>query len=1363
MKRDSPMISAEGFLAEGTETFHTTVSRSMEKALGHDLPQVEIRFHDLSITAELVLASKEGKHELPTLWNHAMKSFLGLCRAKHTRTKTIVHPVTGVLKPSTMTLVLGQPGSGKSSFMQALAGIFPVSKSSKVDGVITYNSRTKAELVDRLPQFVSYTGQRDHHYHTLNVQETLEFAHQCSGGAVVPRHVLDALVNGADDDNAVAVRIIQALYAVYPDVVVQQLGLTNCKDTVLGSAMLRGVSGGERKRVTIGEMGFGMKPVSLLDEISTGLDSAATYDIIKAQQSASRHLKKTIVVALLQPAPEVFDLFDDLILFNQGFVMYHGPRAAALAYFEAMGFKCPPTRDVADFLLDLGTPQQDQYVFRTGVPRLPSEYADLFQKSYTYHAMFEYVVGPTSPQLLAFATNDMHVTPMFYNSFTSSVVLLIKRQLTVLLRNRAFIISRVIMTLMMGLLYGSSFYQMDPQLPQVVIGVTFQSLLFFIVSQVPNLPAILDSRHIFYKQRDANFYSTLSFVVAHSVSQIPFAVVETLVFGNIMYWIAGFVNDAAAYLTYMAMLFLVSFAFSAWFFFLGSVSPDLHVAKPAAMMSVVVFILFGGFIIVEKDIPTYFMWLFWINPIAWVMRALAINQYTAPEFQVHQYKGVNYKRAFNFIMGDAQLRLFDFPTDTKWIGYGMAFMALCYFLFTTLSFVVLEFKRHHGHGHSNAPVTLTPDASTTLNDDDDAGMYVEMPATPQDVAIASKTTLAPTIPTIDVVPVTVAFQNLGYVVPNPKKGEPDLHLLTSVTGYALPGTITALMGSTGAGKTTLMDVIAGRKTEGTITGSILLNGYPATDLAMQRCTGYCEQMDIHSESATFREALTFSAMLRQPSEVSTATKLAFVEECLAMLDLTTLGNTIIRGSSVEQMKRLTIGVELAAAPSVLFLDEPTSGLDARSAKIVMSGIRRIASTGRTVVCTIHQPSTEVFEMFDRLLLLQRGGQTVFFGDLGPQSIHLIEYFSRVDAALPPLVEGANPATWMLECIGAGVEVKSPASAEIDFVRVFQQSPEFQALNSAVAKVASPSSAYGELTFKKKRAAPWGIQCRLLVQRFMRMYWRTASYNWTRLVIAVFLAVLFGAVFCKINYNTFAGANGGAGVIFITALFLSLLSFNSVLPLATEERESFYRERASQTYSAVWYFVGATVAELPYVFFNSFLFTAIFYPFVGFQGTFLDALFYGLNLSLMVLMNVYMGQLTAYAAPRVEVATLLGILINSIFFLFMGFNPPSSSIPAGYRWLYHVTPQKYSLAAMTASVFAKCDAGQGMGCGVIHDFPPFILAQIGKPQATMKDFIELVYEMKYDDAATNTLAVLGFIVVFRLLALLALIKINHQKK
>ncbi|KAJ0389969.1 hypothetical protein P43SY_010769 [Pythium insidiosum] len=271
-------------------------------------------------------------------------------------------------------------------------------------------------------------------------------------------------------------------------------------------------------------------------------------------------------------------------------------------------------------------------------------------------------------------------------------------------------------------------------------------------------------------------------------------------------------------------------------------------------------------------------------------------------------------------------------------------------------------------------------------------------------------------------------------------------MLKGVSGFALPGKMTALMGSTGAGKTTLMDVIARRKTGGTMRGKVLLNGYEATDTAIRRATGYCEQVDVHADSATFREALVFSAFLRQGADVPDEVKHESVQECLELLGLEPIADRMVRGATMEQLKRLTIAVELAAQPSVLFLDEPTSGLDARSAKAIMEGVRKVADTGRTILCTIHQPSTEVFLLFDSVLLLKRGGETVFFGDVGREASQLVEYFERVPG-VPRIEEGYNPATWMLEVIGAGVDhagaaaQQRSAASSTDFVAVYKGSAE----------------------------------------------------------------------------------------------------------------------------------------------------------------------------------------------------------------------------------------------------------------------------------------------------------------------------------
>lgn len=322
------------------------------------------------------------------------------------------------------------------------------------------------------------------------------------------------------------------------------------------------------------------------------------------------------------------------------------------------------------------------------------------------------------------------------------------------------------------------------------------------------------------------------------------------------------------------------------------------------------------------------------------------------------------------------------------------------------------------------------------------------------------------------------------------KGEPR-RLLDHISGWVKPGTLTALMGVSGAGKTTLLDSLAQRTSVGVLTGDMLVNGKPLP-ASFQRSTGYVQQQDLHLETTTVREALRFSAMLRQPASVSKKEKYDYVEEVIRMLDMEDFAEAVVgnpgEGLNVEQRKLLTIGVELAAKPALLlFLDEPTSGLDSQSSWSIVAFLRKLADNGQAIVSTIHQPSAILFQQFDRLLFLAKGGKTVYFGDIGENSRTLLDYFERAGARKCSPDE--NPAEYMLEIVAAHHITQ-------DWHTVWKESQEARDVQVEIDRIHKEkanepvSEEAGEAT---EFAMPLTSQIYHVTARVFQQYWRTPDY------------------------------------------------------------------------------------------------------------------------------------------------------------------------------------------------------------------------------------------------------------------------------
>ncbi|ETL82703.1 hypothetical protein L917_17179, partial [Phytophthora nicotianae] len=803
------LTSGKAMMAHGPNALHSFVAGKFEAAMGRELPQMEVRYHNLSVTANVTVTGKiTAESELPTVFNTIKRSLAKFAWNKRVVQKEIIKNVSGVFKPGTITLLLGQPGSGKTSLMRVLAGQFPKSGNVEIEGDVSYNGVPRDEITKLLPQFSAYVTQFDKHFPKLTVRETLEFAYAVCGGGM-SKHTEEMLSHGTPEQNAEALEMARKYFEHFPDLVIEQLGLHICQDTIIGSGMLRGVSGGERKRVTTGEMEFGMKYMTLMDEISTGLDSAATFDIITTQRSIAKCLHKTIVIALLQPAPEVFNLFDNVMVLNQGEIIYHGPRDQAVPYFETLGFKCPPRRDAADFLLDLGTNMQKKYQVElpmgmTQHPRLASEFSEYWRQSPLYADLIGAIHAPHDPERLKDVEEHMKLMPEFRQSFWESTRTVTARQWKLTKRNTSFIYVRALMVIVMGLIYGSTFYQTDPKDAQMTIGILFQATIFMSLGQTAQVPTFYEARDIFYKQRSANFYRSASFAIANSLALIPQAIGESIVFGSLVYWMAGLVPHAGHFIIFLIIMMLMNLVYAAWFFCLTAICPSFNIAKPMSTFTIVIFNLFGGFVMAKNVMPDWLIWVYYLVPDSWSLRALCVNQYRSKTFDVCVYDDVDYCSQYNLTMGEYLLQQYAVPSNHDWVWTGVIYMVGLYvFLMATGAFV-LEYKRYDGP----ANVSLKPKDDNRGEATKETSDYV-LATTPKNSGTSSGSMhdVALDVPRREKLftPVTIAFQDLHYFVPKPGNPKESLELLKGVSGFAEPGSLTALMGSSGAGKTTLMD------------------------------------------------------------------------------------------------------------------------------------------------------------------------------------------------------------------------------------------------------------------------------------------------------------------------------------------------------------------------------------------------------------------------------------------------------------------------------------------------------------------------------------------------------------------------------
>ncbi|KAL0927349.1 hypothetical protein M5K25_001513 [Dendrobium thyrsiflorum] len=1273
--------------------------RERIRRVGVKLPTIAIRYKNLSVDARCEVV--DGKPH-PTLWNSLKGTFKGLTKGCGIKSRevevSILKDVSGILKPARMTLLLGPPRSGKTTLLSSLTGkaIPPL----KITGNITYNG---FKLEDFVPEkTAAYISQHDLHISQMTVRETLDFAARCQGvgdredlirkvarrekqAGIIPDPVIDTYMKG--------ISIAGLQTSLQTDYILKILGLDICSETKVGDKMRRGISGGQKRRLTTGEMMVGPTRALFMDEISNGLDSSTTFQIISCIQQLVHIMEATSLISLHQPAAETFNLFDDIILMSEGKIIYHGPRDRVLHFFQDCGFICPKRKGIADFLQEvISEKDQAQYWSNTSIPYryvTTDQFLEKFKFSRTGEKLEEELLE------LSTKSQDTEIDIAFAAIYLKRWELFktcMAREFLLMKRDKFVYIAKIVQIMIVAIITMTVFLRMqvtiDLEHSSYYVSSFYYTITRIMANGIEELYLSIVRLPVFYKQRD--LYPAWAYTIPISLLKIPLSLVESFIWTALTYYVIGYAPELQRFFCQFLLLFILHQTSISLFRFLASITGTAHTSSLLGNLALVISFMFGGFILPKYSFPFWLRWAFWFSPATYAQIALSLNEFQAPRWQKLSSE--------NMTLGHQILKSqgLDFKKNFYWLSIGALFG------FTLLLNIGIALALTYSNNPRNSKATISKQQpsvqkSREVERKTSAG---HIQTNEQIQGEKNNNDMHEGRMVIPFKQLTMTFKNVQYFIDTPKEmrdrgfGPKRLQLLQDITGAFRPGVLTALMGVSGAGKTTLMDVLCGRKTGGIIEGEIRIGGYPKIQETFARISGYCEQNDIHSPQITIKESLMFSASLRLPPNVDRQTRAVnlscnsqdFVDAVLETVELDGLRDALvgmpgINGLSTEQRKRLTIAVELVANPSILFMDEPTSGVDARSAAIIMRAVKNIAEMGRTVICTIHQPSIDIFESFDEVCLMKRGGQVIYFGALSKNSKNLIEYFERIPG-IPKIKDNYNPATWMLEVTSTVTE----ENLGIDFVQLYKEST--LDIEEMVTNLSIPPTGSSDLYFSTRFPQNRWCQFKACFWKLSLSYWRSPAYNFVRLMFTTIVSVFFSVLFWQKGRNLHNERDifSIMGSMYLATVFLGIMNSVTVLPIIAREREVLYRERFAGMYSCKAYAFAQVVVEIPCTFTLAAIYVISTYTTIGYYWSVYKIIWYFYTIFCALLYFNYMGMLIMSLSRSTQVASVLLAACYTMLNLFSGFLMPKPHIPKWWIWLYWICPTSWTLNGLLTSQY-----------------------------------------------------------------------------
>ncbi|XP_057961499.1 ABC transporter G family member 21 [Malania oleifera] len=573
-------------------------------------------------------------------------------------------------------------------------------------------------------------------------------------------------------------------------------------------------------------------------------------------------------------------------------------------------------------------------------------------------------------------------------------------------------------------------------------------------------------------------------------------------------------------------------------------------------------------------------------------------------------------------------------------------------------------------------------------------------------------------------PVTLKFEDVCYSIKlqttegtcfAPPSSKPARAILNGASGMVRPGELLAMLGPSGSGKTTLLTALAGRLS-GKITGTITYNDQPFSG-AVKRKTGFVAQDDVLYPHLTVLETLTYAALLRLPSQLTRAEKVQQAELIISELGLTrcrnsAVGGPLFRGLSGGERKRVSIGQEMLVNPSLLLLDEPTSGLDSTTAQRIVSVLRGLARGGRTVITTIHQPSSRLFRMFDKAVVLSEGCP-IYSGDAD----RVMEYCGSIGYG--PGFNFVNPADFLLDLAnGIAPATRQEDQQELHGRSVDDQNSTKQHLISCYKKniypalkaeiqgthlgpaLSTPGKKSSSQSFENQWTTSWWEQFNVLLRRGLRER-KHESYSGLRIFQVMSVSILSGLLWWHSNPSHLQDQ---VGLLFFFSIFWGFFPLFNAIFAFPQERPMLIRERSSGMYRLSSYYFARTMGDLPMELVLPTIFVTVTYWMGGLRPSLTTFVLTLLIVLFNVLVSQGLGLALGAILMDVKQGTTLASVTMLVFLLAGGYY--IQHIPPFIAWLKYISFSHYGYKLLVGVQYTENEVyqcGVGVQCRAV-DFP-----------------------------------------------------------